>query len=59
VVEQSRIDFTTAYEAEEIVLQLEKEMRTAAKNLQFERAARLRDEIAKIKKEFGLEKDLK
>lgn len=33
---------------------LEKEMKDAAKNLQFERAATLRDEIALIKEEFNL-----
>jgi excinuclease ABC subunit B len=54
VVKESRIDFTTAYDAQEIVLQLEKEMKLAAKQLHFERAAKLRDEIKRIKEEFGL-----
>jgi len=53
-VKESRRDFTTAYEAEEIVMQLEKEMKSAAKQLHFERAAHLRDEILRIKGEFGL-----
>jgi len=54
VVKESRRDFTTAYEAEEIVQQLEKEMKAAAKQLHFERAAHLRDEILRLKAEFGL-----
>lgn len=37
-------------EYEEIVKQKEEEMRTAAKNLEFEKAARLRDQINNIKK---------
>lgn len=36
------------------ISKLEKEMKEAAKNLQFERAATLRDEIALIKEEFKL-----
>ena len=47
-------DFTTKYEAEDIVMQLEKEMKAAAKQLHFERAAHLRDEILRIKQEFEL-----
>lgn len=54
VVKESRVDFTTKYEAEEIVLQLEKEMKQAAKQMHFERAAHLRDEILRIKKEYRL-----
>ena len=54
VVKETRIDFTTKYEAEEIVMQLEKEMKAAAKQLHFERAAHLRDEILRIRKKFGL-----
>ena len=54
VVKETRVDFTTKYEAEEIVMQLEKEMKTAAKQLHFERAAHLRDEILRIRKKFGL-----
>ena len=47
-------DFTTKYEAEEIVMRLEQEMKSAAKQLHFERAAHLRDEILRIKQEFEL-----
>ncbi|NQS97267.1 MAG: excinuclease ABC subunit UvrB [candidate division Zixibacteria bacterium] len=55
VVQEARAyDFTTAYEAEEVVLQLEREMRAAAKRMEFERAAQLRDEIVRIKGEFNL-----
>ena len=55
VVQESRAyDFTTAYEAEEVILQLEREMRAAAKRMEFERAAQLRDEIVRIKGEFNL-----
>ena len=54
VVHESRMDFTTAYEAQEVVLQLEKEMKAAARQFHYEHAAGLRDEIERIKKEFGL-----
>ena len=54
VAESRAIDFTTAYEAQEVVLQLEREMRAAAKKMEFERAAKIRDEIFRIKEEFGL-----
>ncbi|MBL7190520.1 excinuclease ABC subunit UvrB [bacterium] len=54
VSESRRIDFTTAYEAEEAVMQLEREMKAAARELNFEYAAKLRDEIIKIKKEFQI-----
>jgi len=53
-VKISRTDFTTSYEAQEVVMQLEREMKAAAKDLQYEKAAELRDEIARIKKEFDL-----
>jgi excinuclease ABC subunit B len=52
-VKTTRTDFTTAYEAEEVIMQLEREMKLAAKLLNFELAAKLRDEISRIKKEFG------
>ena len=54
VHEERKQDFTTKYEAEEIVLRLEQEMKSAAKQLHFERAAHIRDEILRIKKEFEL-----
>jgi len=40
-------------EREELIEQLEKEMLTAAKSLEFEKAAALRDEIESLKKYFG------
>jgi excinuclease ABC subunit B len=36
-------------ELREIIFQLEKEMQLAAKNLQFEKAAQLRDKIKELK----------
>jgi len=39
----------TPKQKEELLEQLELEMRNAAKDLEFERAAQLRDEIARIK----------
>lgn len=36
------------------ITKLEKEMKAAAKDLQFERAAQLRDEIQRMKRDFGL-----
>jgi excinuclease ABC subunit B len=39
-------------EAEELVSRLEKMMKDAAKNLEFEKAAELRDEIVRIKNEL-------
>ncbi|MGD0782413.1 MAG: UvrB/UvrC motif-containing protein, partial [Candidatus Aminicenantales bacterium] len=60
VYERDYFDFTKIAEEKDFYLspqkrqqkiaELEKEMRTAAKALEFEKAARLRDEIAKIKK---------
>ena len=64
VYERDYMDYTRVAEDEEIYLsplkrkqkieQLEKGMREAAKNLEFEKAARLRDEIARLNK-FELE----
>jgi excinuclease ABC subunit B len=64
VYERDYMDYTRVAEDEEIYLsplkrkqkidQLEKGMREAAKNLEFEKAAKLRDEIARLKK-FELE----
>ena len=54
VVKQSRVDYTTVYEAEEIVQHLEREMKAAATKMEFERAAELRDEIKRISGEFGI-----
>jgi excinuclease ABC subunit B len=42
-------------EAEEIIVQLEKEMREAAANLEFERAAAIRDQIAELKELASVE----
>jgi excinuclease ABC subunit B len=64
VYERDYMDYTRVAEDEEIYLspqkrkqkidQLEKSMREAAKNLEFEKAAKLRDEIARLNK-FELE----
>ncbi len=51
-VKESRTrDYTAAMDREEMLEQLEKEMDEAARNLAFERAAQIRDEIERIKKE--------
>ena len=44
-----RIEQMSSKELQEYLLQLEKEMQVAAKNLQFERAAELRDLIIELK----------
>ena len=54
VVKASRRDYTTAYEAAEIIIQLESEMKAAAKLMHFEKAAEIRDEISRMRKEFEL-----
>jgi len=47
---QSKIDRMPKAERKKIVNELKAKMLVAAKNLEFEEAARLRDQIAKIKK---------
>lgn len=42
-------DYTTGLSTEELIAQLEKEMKEAAKSLDFERAAQLRDRIYELK----------
>ena len=42
-------------EIKDLLIRMESEMRIAAEGLEFERAASLRDEIRKIKREYGLE----
>lgn len=44
------------YNATAILMELEKEMLSAANNLDFEKAAHLRDQIKELKKKAGLEK---
>jgi len=48
----SRRDYMTEYELEELISRLESEMRRVAKDLDFEKAAHLRDEIRKLKDEL-------
>ena len=43
------------YEAHTVLSELEREMELAARNLQFERAAAIRDQIVKLRKEYGRE----
>ena len=49
--EKRKIQYSSALERETIIEQLEKEMNDASKNLAFERAADLRDDIERLKKE--------
>ena len=44
------------YNATAILMELEKEMLQAANNLDFEKAAHLRDQIKELKKKAGIEK---
>jgi excinuclease ABC subunit B len=48
-VEESRLDYPSKMSREEKLEHLEKEMKKAAGNLEFEKAAILRDEIDKLK----------
>ena len=49
-VAEPQIEYGSLEDKEEILKHLEKEMRAAAANLEFERAAVLRDEIKRLKK---------
>ena len=50
VREKRKFKYVSAMEREELIEQLEREMDEAAKNLAFEQAAEIRDEIEKLKK---------
>ena len=50
-VAEVKVTYGDKLSKEELLERLEKEMRSAAANLEFERAAVLRDEINRIKKE--------
>jgi len=56
VVAESRTPYTTAPVAREdiarLVKELEAQMKAAARNLEFERAALLRDRIIELRREF-------
>ncbi|RJP82580.1 MAG: excinuclease ABC subunit UvrB [Candidatus Zixiibacteriota bacterium] len=54
LVKDARRDYMTEWELEEIITRLELEMKKAARDLEFERAARLRDEVSRLKEELGL-----
>ena len=47
---RSKLDKMPKAERQQLVKELKAKMLAAAKNLEFEEAARLRDEIAKVKK---------
>ena len=47
--EEEELDFKSADELEACIIKLQKEMREAAKNFEFEKAARLRDKIKALK----------
>jgi excinuclease ABC subunit B len=51
VVSDVKIDYGKNLSNEEMIKRLEKDMRTAAVNLEFEKAAALRDEIIRIQQE--------
>jgi excinuclease ABC subunit B len=51
LIRDARQDLLTQLEYEEVIERLEKEMNVAATALEFERAARLRDEINRLKEE--------
>ncbi|MEC7227133.1 MAG: helicase-related protein, partial [Candidatus Latescibacterota bacterium] len=48
-VSESRIEYDPSEDVEELLSDLEKQMKSAAANLDFEKAAHLRDEIARLK----------
>lgn len=48
-IAEPQVDYGTLQDPEEMLTRLEKEMRAAAANLEFERAAVLRDEIARLR----------
>ncbi len=54
LVKKSRLDFMTDWEREELLDRLETEMARAAEALEFENAARLRDEINRLKGEEAI-----
>lgn len=49
VISERLLKYMTREQKNDLILELEKEMRTAAKDLEFERAAKLRDEIKRLK----------
>jgi excinuclease ABC subunit B len=51
IAAEERTEYTTEGEPEEVIKALEKVMREAAKKLEFERAAELRDKIIELKKQ--------
>jgi excinuclease ABC subunit B len=53
LVKAARRDYMTEWELEEVISSLESEMRRAARDLEFEKAARLRDEIHNLKEELN------
>ncbi len=53
LAKDARRDYMTEWELEEIISRLEQEMKRAARELEFERAARLRDEIQRLKEELN------
>ena len=48
-VSESRVEYDPSEDVEELLSDLEKQMKSAAANLDFEKAAHLRDEIARLK----------
>ena len=52
-------DLTTRSEMQKVISELEKQMKEAAKNLEFERAAALRDEMYELKSVLADDEDLK
>ena len=49
IVQESRKDYMTVYDIEDLISRLEKEMKALAKKQDFEKAAELRDEILRLK----------
>lgn len=57
VAEKSSKEELSYFEIKDILVNMESVMRIAAESLDFERAAILRDEIRKIRKDYGLEEE--
>ncbi|MBU1937702.1 UvrB/UvrC motif-containing protein, partial [bacterium] len=52
-IKTPKTDYMTVYDIENLISRLEKEMRRLAKAQEFEEAAKLRDEINRLKEQLG------
>lgn len=52
IVAEAKIDFMSTFEMEDLIDRLEKEMKTLARKQEYEQAAKLRDEVVKLKEKL-------